>query len=92
MGLLVDGGGALNVANRATSLAQEAARTAGQRLDPASAIEGPSRSPQTLPVAWGRPRTTSPPRAFGAVSRSPTAGRASPSRWTTITTLSSRSS
>ncbi|MCX5317969.1 pilus assembly protein TadG-related protein (plasmid) [Streptomyces sp. NBC_01544] len=40
MGLLVDGGGALNAGNRATSLAQEAARTAGQQLDPAQAIEG----------------------------------------------------
>lgn len=40
MGLLIDGGGALNAANRATSLAQEAARTAGQQLDPAQAIEG----------------------------------------------------
>ncbi len=40
MGLLVDGGGALNAANRATSVAQEAARTAGQQLDPAQAIEG----------------------------------------------------
>lgn len=40
MGLLVDGGGALNTANRATSLAQEAARTAGQQLDLAQAIEG----------------------------------------------------
>lgn len=40
MGLLVDGGGALNTANRATSIAQEAARTAGQQLDPAQAIEG----------------------------------------------------
>ncbi|WP_405634370.1 pilus assembly protein TadG-related protein [Streptomyces sp. NBC_00056] len=40
MGLLVDGGGALNASNRATSLAQEAARTAGQQLDPAQAIEG----------------------------------------------------
>lgn len=40
MGLLIDGGGALNAANRATSLAQEAARTAGQQLDPALAIEG----------------------------------------------------
>ncbi|GFH78534.1 MULTISPECIES: TadE/TadG family type IV pilus assembly protein [Streptomyces diastaticus group] len=40
MGLLVDGGGALNAANRATSIAQEAARTAGQQLDPAQAIEG----------------------------------------------------
>ncbi|MFJ8406171.1 TadE/TadG family type IV pilus assembly protein [Streptomyces microflavus] len=40
MGLLVDGGGALNAANRATSLAQEAARTAGQQLDPAQAVEG----------------------------------------------------
>ncbi|MFC8010987.1 pilus assembly protein TadG-related protein [Streptomyces cinereoruber] len=40
MGLLVDGGGALNAANRATSIAQEAARAAGQQLDPAQAIEG----------------------------------------------------
>lgn len=40
MGLLVDGGGALNAGNRATSLAQEAARTAGQQLDPSQAIEG----------------------------------------------------
>ncbi|WP_046500641.1 pilus assembly protein TadG-related protein [Streptomyces odonnellii] len=40
MGLLVDGGGALNAGSRATSLAQEAARTAGQQLDPAQAIEG----------------------------------------------------
>ncbi|MEU0382611.1 pilus assembly protein TadG-related protein [Streptomyces cyaneofuscatus] len=40
MGLLVDGGGTLNAANRATSLAQEAARTAGQQLDPAQAVEG----------------------------------------------------
>ncbi|MFZ3475976.1 pilus assembly protein TadG-related protein [Streptomyces sp. 2.9] len=40
LGLLVDGGGALNAANRATSLAQEAARTAGQQIDPAQAIEG----------------------------------------------------
>ncbi|WP_331730770.1 pilus assembly protein TadG-related protein [Streptomyces sp. NBC_01174] len=40
MGLLVDGGGALNAANRSTSLAQEAARTAGQQIDPAQAIEG----------------------------------------------------
>ncbi|MET7607061.1 pilus assembly protein TadG-related protein [Streptomyces avermitilis] len=40
MGLLVDGGGALNASNRAESLAQEAARTAGQQLDPAQAIEG----------------------------------------------------
>ncbi|MFJ2774885.1 TadE/TadG family type IV pilus assembly protein [Streptomyces sp. NPDC087300] len=40
MGLLVDGGGALNASNRATSLAQEAARTAGQQLDPGQAIEG----------------------------------------------------
>ncbi|MEV8535632.1 pilus assembly protein TadG-related protein [Streptomyces sp. NPDC051211] len=40
MGLLVDGGGALNAANRATSVAQEAARAAGQQLDPAQAIEG----------------------------------------------------
>lgn len=40
MGLLVDGGGALNASNRATSLAQEAARTAGQQIDPAQAIEG----------------------------------------------------
>ncbi|WP_331762689.1 pilus assembly protein TadG-related protein (plasmid) [Streptomyces sp. NBC_01420] len=40
MGLLVDGGGALNAGNRATSLAQEAARTAGQQLAPSQAIEG----------------------------------------------------
>jgi Flp pilus assembly protein TadG len=40
MGLLVDGGGALNASNCAESLAQEAARTAGQQLDPAQAIEG----------------------------------------------------
>ncbi|MGW4221769.1 TadE/TadG family type IV pilus assembly protein [Streptomyces bacillaris] len=40
MGLLIDGGGALNAANRATSVAQEAARTAGQQLDPAQAVEG----------------------------------------------------
>ncbi|PVC82014.1 pilus assembly protein TadG-related protein [Streptomyces sp. CS014] len=40
MGLIVDGGGALNAADRATSLAQEAARTAGQQIDPAQAIEG----------------------------------------------------
>lgn len=40
MGLLVDGGGALNATNRATSLAQDAARTAGQQIDPAQAIEG----------------------------------------------------
>lgn len=40
MGLLVDGGGALNAANRATSAAQEAARTAGQQLDVAQAVEG----------------------------------------------------
>ncbi|MFJ5779254.1 pilus assembly protein TadG-related protein [Streptomyces sp. NPDC093094] len=40
MGLLVDGGGALNASNRATSLAQEAARTASQQLDPAQAIQG----------------------------------------------------
>ncbi|MFE7077064.1 pilus assembly protein TadG-related protein [Streptomyces sp. NPDC057620] len=40
MGLLVDGGGSLNAANRAQSLAQEAARAAGQQLDPAPAIQG----------------------------------------------------
>ncbi|MFG2437865.1 TadE/TadG family type IV pilus assembly protein [Streptomyces sp. NPDC048508] len=40
MGLLVDGGGALNTSNRAESLAQEAARTAGQQLNAADAIEG----------------------------------------------------
>ncbi|MCX4826204.1 hypothetical protein OG883_41800 [Streptomyces sp. NBC_01142] len=40
MGLLVDGAGALNAGNRVTSLAQEAARTAGQQLDPAQAVEG----------------------------------------------------
>ncbi|MER6358587.1 hypothetical protein ABT186_44110 [Streptomyces sp. NPDC001634] len=40
MGLLVDGGGALNASNHAEFLAQEAARTAGQQIDPAQAIEG----------------------------------------------------
>lgn len=40
LGLLVDGGMALNAANRASSLAQEAARTAGQQIDAAQAIEG----------------------------------------------------
>ncbi|MFD4224678.1 pilus assembly protein TadG-related protein [Streptomyces griseus] len=40
MGLIVDGGGALNAADNATSIAQEAARTAGQQIDPAQAIEG----------------------------------------------------
>ncbi|MER7148372.1 MULTISPECIES: TadE/TadG family type IV pilus assembly protein [Streptomyces] len=40
LGLLVDGGGALNAANRSTSLAQEAARTAGQQLDAAQAVQG----------------------------------------------------
>lgn len=40
MGLLVDGGGALNASNRVTSLAQEAARAAGQQLDTAQAVEG----------------------------------------------------
>jgi Flp pilus assembly protein TadG len=40
MGLLYDGGQALNAANRAETLASEAARTAGQQLDTAQAIEG----------------------------------------------------
>lgn len=40
MGLLVDGGKALNEANRATSLAQEAARSGGQQLDAAQAVQG----------------------------------------------------
>ena len=40
MGLVVDGGGALNAANRATSLAQEAARDGGQQIDAARAIQG----------------------------------------------------
>ncbi|MFE9687545.1 pilus assembly protein TadG-related protein [Streptomyces sp. NPDC006285] len=40
MGLLVDGSKSLNAANRAQSLAQEAARAAGQQLDPAAAIQG----------------------------------------------------
>jgi Flp pilus assembly protein TadG len=40
MGLVVDGGGALNAGSRATSLAQEAARTAGQQIDPDQAIQG----------------------------------------------------
>ncbi|MEU5013312.1 hypothetical protein AB0G35_24040 [Streptomyces sp. NPDC021749] len=40
MALLVDGGKALNAANHATSLAQEAARSGGQQLDAAQAIQG----------------------------------------------------
>ncbi|MER8236141.1 pilus assembly protein TadG-related protein [Streptomyces sp. NPDC094049] len=40
MGLLVDGGGALNATNRATGLAQEAARTAGQQLHVPAAVQG----------------------------------------------------
>ncbi|MFD9047888.1 TadE/TadG family type IV pilus assembly protein [Streptomyces zaomyceticus] len=40
MGLLVDGGGALNATNRATGLAQEAARAAGQQLNVPAAVEG----------------------------------------------------
>ncbi|MFE6713910.1 TadE/TadG family type IV pilus assembly protein [Streptomyces sp. NPDC057695] len=40
MGLLVDGGGALNATNRATSLAQEAARAAGQQLNIPAAVQG----------------------------------------------------
>lgn len=40
MGLIVDGGGALNAADNATSIAQEAARTAGQQIDPAQAVAG----------------------------------------------------
>ncbi|MET9734563.1 pilus assembly protein TadG-related protein [Streptomyces sp. NPDC006458] len=42
MGLLVDGSGALNAANRATSAAQEAARSAGQQLNVPQAVEGSS--------------------------------------------------
>ncbi|MFF4449961.1 TadE/TadG family type IV pilus assembly protein [Streptomyces sp. NPDC001502] len=40
MGLLVDGGGALNATNKATGLAQEAARAAGQQLNIPAAVEG----------------------------------------------------
>ncbi|MFD9052994.1 pilus assembly protein TadG-related protein [Streptomyces zaomyceticus] len=40
MGLLVDGGGALNATNRATGLAQEAARAAGQQLYIPAAVQG----------------------------------------------------
>lgn len=40
MGLLVDGGGALNATNRATGLAQEAARAAGQQLNVPAAVQG----------------------------------------------------
>lgn len=40
MGLIVDGGGALTARNRAESLAQEAARAAGQQLDAAQAVQG----------------------------------------------------
>lgn len=40
MGLLVDGGGALNATNKATGLAQEAARAAGQQLNVPAAVQG----------------------------------------------------
>ncbi|MFC8953664.1 pilus assembly protein TadG-related protein [Streptomyces sp. NPDC057101] len=40
MGLLVDGGGALNATNKATGLAQEAARAAGQQLNIPEAVQG----------------------------------------------------
>ncbi|MFE5717851.1 pilus assembly protein TadG-related protein [Streptomyces erythrochromogenes] len=40
MGLLVDGGGALNATNKATGLAQEAARAAGQQLNIPAAVQG----------------------------------------------------
>lgn len=40
VGLVTDGGGALNAAARANSLALEAARAGGQHLDPDRAIEG----------------------------------------------------
>ncbi|MCY0945645.1 pilus assembly protein TadG-related protein [Streptomyces antarcticus] len=40
MGLMVDGGGALNATNRATGLAQEAARAAGQQLNVPAAVQG----------------------------------------------------
>lgn len=51
MGLLVDGGGALNAYNRATSLAQEAARTAStSNSTPRRRSKAPpSRSTRTPP-------------------------------------------
>ncbi|MFF3632098.1 TadE/TadG family type IV pilus assembly protein [Streptomyces sp. NPDC002164] len=50
IGLLVDGGGALIAGNRATSLAQEAARAAGRQITrPRRSKAPPSPSTQTLP-------------------------------------------
>ncbi|MHA4818793.1 hypothetical protein ACXZ65_31100 [Streptomyces aculeolatus] len=40
MGLVVDGGGRLKAGSRATMVATEAARTAGQQVDPGQAIPG----------------------------------------------------
>jgi Flp pilus assembly protein TadG len=40
MGVVVDGGRQLNAARRADALAQEAARAAGQQIDPGQAIPG----------------------------------------------------
>ncbi|MFD4716174.1 pilus assembly protein TadG-related protein [Streptomyces sp. NPDC058430] len=40
LGLVVDGTGVLNGNSRATYAAQEAARTAGQQIDPGEAITG----------------------------------------------------
>lgn len=40
MGLMVDGGGALNATNKATGLAQEAARAAGQQINIPAAVQG----------------------------------------------------
>ncbi|WP_415954415.1 TadE/TadG family type IV pilus assembly protein [Streptomyces sp. KLOTTS4A1] len=40
LGLVVDGGGALNANSQATYVAQEAARAGAQRIDPGQAITG----------------------------------------------------
>lgn len=40
IGLVADGGGALNAAARADDVAQEAARAGGQQIDPGEAIPG----------------------------------------------------
>ncbi|MEU5108464.1 Tad domain-containing protein [Streptomyces sp. NPDC021354] len=40
IGLVVDGGGAMNAQSRADYAAQEAARAGGQQIDPAQAIPG----------------------------------------------------
>ncbi|MFI5634679.1 TadE/TadG family type IV pilus assembly protein [Streptomyces sp. NPDC051664] len=40
LGLVVDGGGALNANSRATYMAQEAARAGAQQIDPGRAITG----------------------------------------------------